>query len=115
MQRRKFIHQIAWSAGALALMTPTLSNALSLREKDEWHRMLASGINHPEILFPKEKRIPLGWKAFPVPATSENSSPTILKFPKVKSRSQMFWLRVTAAIDFREEVVISAFLPRSGE
>jgi unsaturated rhamnogalacturonyl hydrolase len=113
MQRRFFIQQTLLSSGALILM-PIIGSAFSFSEKKYWRRIQASGVNAPEIAFPREKRIPLDWKAFPVPATT-NSKPAILQFPFLKSDSDTIWFRITAAIDFREELIVSAFLPESGK
>ncbi len=113
MQRRSFIQQTILSSGALILM-PVIASAFSFSEKKHWRRIQASGVNAPKIVFPREKRIPLGWKAFSVSA-STNSKPAILQFPFLKSDSDTIWFRITAAIDFREELIVSAFLPESGK
>ncbi len=75
-------------------------------------RVVALDLQSPDVQFPTTKRIPLDWKAFPV---ASNGAITQLNFPKLKPDSQLLWLRITAAIDFREEFLINAILPATGK
>jgi unsaturated rhamnogalacturonyl hydrolase len=69
---------------------------------------VASDVRSPKVQFPTTKRIPLGWKAFPV---ASNGAVTHLNFPKLKPDSKQLWLRITAAMDFREKFLINVILP----
>ncbi len=75
-------------------------------------RIVATDVRSPEVQFPIKKRIPLGWCAFPV---ASNGAVTQLNFPKLKHNSKQLWLRITAAIDFREEFLINVILPSTGQ
>ncbi len=112
-QRRKFIRQIALGVGALYAM-PSIAEGMYVKVKRQYLRIIASGVTNPEVAFPKEKRIPLGWKAFPIPASSEYREAVVMRFPEIKSIEGPLWFRLTSAIDIREEVTILAYLPDSG-
>lgn len=113
VQRRKFIRQIALSFGVLYVM-PSIAKGMYLKAKEQYLRIIASEVIHPEVAFPKEKRIPLGWKAFPIPASYTSGEAVLLRFPEIKNLIEPLWFRLTSAIDFREEVTILAYLPDSG-
>ena len=109
MHRRRFIHQsflvsAAWTTG--------LNIPLPSTRTDTWERVAATVETAPSIQLPLDKRIPLGWPAFPV---SHQAELTVLKFSKPTLRSSNVWLRLTAAIDFREEKKIDVLIPRTGE
>ena len=110
MERRNFIQQFGLITGG-SLLFPDYLNAIPVGKGESWVRHISSGIESPDVIFPKEKRIPLGWKAFPV---SSDGNSSILHFSKPELKSQHIWLRLTAAIDFREEITISAFLSGTG-
>ena len=106
MKRRAFIQRAGITTGAL-LSLPYIGFA-----KDKgWQRNLVSKIDAPDIPFPPKKRIPLGWKGFPVGV--DQSVTTITFTDKVKAGDEL-WLRITAAIDFRERKQVEATLARSG-
>jgi unsaturated rhamnogalacturonyl hydrolase len=109
MKRKEFIQQINFTASGIILSPLSFSFDLPEDEK-KWQRMVCNNLNSPRALFPPEKRIPLGWKAFPVPANGNEST---LHFPKIGAGTENIWLRLTAAIDFREEITVAAFLPES--
>lgn len=113
MERRKFIEQLTLAAGG-SLILPYPIHANLLGRQLTWKRFLVSEVISPTIVFPKEKRIPLGWKAFAIAANPLSAAKTILKFPAIKHTQNAVWLRITAAIDFREEYEIIALLPRNG-
>ncbi|NND06524.1 MAG: hypothetical protein HKN87_09090 [Saprospiraceae bacterium] len=111
MRRRKFLHHSLLTCSVLAMDASTHLFEI-YKKKYGWTRALAKSVKHPEIQFPPEKRIPLGWPAFPVSHRSEH---TVLHFEKPTQTSSQAWLRLTAAIDFREEKKIDVLLPKSGE
>ncbi len=84
---------------------------LAFAKASSWYRIPLTGVDAPPSTFPAEKRVPLGWKAFPVAVGGAES---ILHFPKTKTSGQKVWLRITAAIDFREHKLIKASLAKSG-
>lgn len=108
MKRRRFINNISIITGSVLAS----SGVAFVNYTKDWERIIASNVRFPSVDLPKEKRIPLGWKAFPIPANGEVST---LHFSKKVFNFEHIWLRITAAIDFREEVTILAFLPDSGE
>ncbi len=110
MQRRKFIHTTAALSGSAFFAPGLFHNSLSL--KNRYHRYIADAVNHPATPLPARKRIPLGWPAFPVPVSGTEK--VILSFPELKTNAKEVSFRLTAAIDFREEKVISLYLPESG-
>ncbi len=73
---------------------------------------MAAKVTNPVIEFPTEKRVPLGWKAFPV---GVDGKPTILYFEGDFINGNRGWLRITAAIDFRERKKVEVSLSKSGE
>ncbi len=111
MLRKDFIQKLSYSGGGMAIL-PYFSFSDTGNNTYKWHRIICKNIYFPDIIFPSQKRVPLGWKAFSVQAKDK---PSILYFPKTEFKSQNVWLRISAAIDFREEITISAFLPESGE
>ncbi len=113
VQRRKFIRQIALSIGALYVM-PSIAVGMYVKAKGQYLRIIASEVKNPDVAFPKEKRIPSGWKAFPIPASSEYREAVVLRFPEIKSLTEPLLFRLTSAIDFRKKVTILAYLPDSG-
>lgn len=110
MRRRNFLYQISLGTGTIAIL-PSFTIQSVLAPSKGWKRLPASGFQCPEAVFPGEKRVPLGWNAFPVAFGAGNV--TIIKFPAVTTNYKKVWLRITAAIDFREEFAITAFLPES--
>ena len=112
IERRKFIRQITLSVGALSVM-PFIAEGMHVKANGQYLRIIASGVKNPEVVFPKDKRIPLGWKAFPIPASSINKEAVVLRFRKINSSTESLLFRLTSAIDFREEVTILAYLPES--
>lgn len=113
MQRRQFIQQT--TLATVAILTSCQHNrSLYGSGAQEWRRVLADSISSPTVDFPREKRIPLGWAAFPVSA-EEKAGLTKIRFPEESTRAGRFWLRLATTIDLREPVKISAFLAESGE
>lgn len=108
MQRRKFIHTSAFFSGG-ALLLPAYLRGASLAT---YKRHLAEKVIHPAITLPSEKRVPLGWPAFPVPVSATEK--VVLTFPQIKGNPGELTFRITAAIDFREEKSISLYLPQTG-
>ncbi|MBC7919856.1 MAG: hypothetical protein H7Z75_02080, partial [Ferruginibacter sp.] len=60
---------------------------------------------------PDHKRVPLAKTAFPVMAQGE----VRLRFPGLKDEKGSYWLRLTAAIDFREEKRVQVALGDTGQ
>jgi len=60
------------------------------------------------------KRIPLGWQAFALSPADQGGASAVLHFPVTTVVEPTAWLRVTTAIDVREEVVVEATLAHSG-
>ena len=80
MKRRGFVHKTTLlSCGAVII--PEVGFSLD----HSWKRITASEIDAPKIDFPINKRIPLGWKAFPVALQGE---PTIIQFQADKVHGQ---------------------------
>ncbi len=94
MERRQFLQRISKLGGGL-LVSPAFP---AWKPSNKWHRALATNVVAPNVTFPVEKRIPLGWKAFPVSKSKE----TLLQFTAIENIKSKAWLRITAAIDFRE-------------
>jgi hypothetical protein len=113
VQRRKFIRQMALSVGTVYVM-PSIGEGMYVKVTRDYLRIIASEVKTPEVAFPKEKRIPLGWKAFPIPASSDHMKRVTMQFPKIENGAEPLLFRLTSAIDFREEVTILAYLPDSG-
>jgi unsaturated rhamnogalacturonyl hydrolase len=78
-------------------------------KKNNWTRIIASNIQFSEIQFPLGKRIPLGWPAFPVSAKSDETNKARLSFPKIRNNKASCYLRITAAIDIREEIILAVY------
>lgn len=111
MKRRKFIQNFALTGSGVALFPVLMNSSIPLHDKI-FFRIIASEVEHQEVKIPDNKRIPLNRKSFPV---SANSAVTKLQFPKFEQTYKHIWLRLTAAIDFREELTIVASLTGSGQ
>jgi unsaturated rhamnogalacturonyl hydrolase len=109
MKRRHFIQYITFTTGGL-MVIPWSFGSVPFKKEKKWQRIICKNVSHPELEFPTEKRVPLGWKAFPVLANGNEST---LHFPNIEARTENVWLRLTAAIDFREGIMVVAFLPES--
>jgi unsaturated rhamnogalacturonyl hydrolase len=109
MDRRDFVSRMGLASTGILLSgygVPASDNIkVSRRHLGRFH-------SYPPISFPEGKRIPLGWKAIPVGATQQ----TILSFDRIRSGDfeKPVFLRLTAAIDFREYKEVTAYLPGSG-
>ncbi len=97
MNRRIFIRQ----CGILSSILPVLAFDFKLVAfNGPFKRVYPSYSHFPEATFPEGKRVPSGWAVFKIPR--EGHSNGLLQFPAVASDTPVF-LRLTAAIDFREE------------
>lgn len=112
MQRRSFIRSISAFSGML-VVSPELVSATSTSKKQGYKRYFATVSSSPDVQLDANKRIPLGWPAFPVAV--KKLQPVHLKFNSLKFTSEEIHFRVTSAIDIREEVMLEVFLPDSGE
>ena len=109
MKRKQFLQNIIFSTVGLMII-PGSFGSVPFKRVKKWHRIVCKNVIHPELEFPTEKRVPLGWKAFPVLANGNEST---LHFPNIEAGTENLWLRLTAAIDFREKILVVAFLPES--
>lgn len=115
MKRRQFINQFTLASGGclLGLRQPVLS--VFAHSAESWKRWGVTSIDFLDVAaFPVGKRIPLGWEAFPVWASPHDEARSVLHFPAFRPSTESAWLRITAAIDFREEKKLAAFLPKTG-
>jgi unsaturated rhamnogalacturonyl hydrolase len=113
MKRREFINKTGvLSAGIMMANYACSTEKLSPHYK----RHPVTSVAFPDIKYPEGKRIPLGWKAMPVAEVSKGQS-TVIYFKGLKARELQspVFLRLTAAIDFREEKQVRVFLPESGK
>ena len=111
MQRRTFIHHSARLTGVLALLPDELSALPTTR--DTYTRYVVTSVDGPPVSFPVDKRVPLGLRAFPVPTAPDSS--VVLRLPTLSASSYPWYVRLTAAIDVREEKVVELYLPQSGQ
>ncbi len=112
MNRRTFTHQLSLLPVALSL---PLGPASTAEERRRYTRYLAADIKYSPLAFPEDKRVPIGLTAFPLPASTTTPPPVRLLFPNVRTKADVLYFRVTAAIDFREEKAIRLYLPESGQ
>ncbi|MEO0334347.1 MAG: hypothetical protein AAF223_22185 [Bacteroidota bacterium] len=112
MNRRSFIHQLPALSAAAAFL-PQLSIASPVKRK--YARYIAQKIEYSTVSFPSDKRVPLGFTAFPVLTADAAHPPIHLQFSPLKFISEPLYFRITAAIDFREEKIIRLYLPKSGQ
>lgn len=115
MQRRTFVQKSSLFTTALMMSSKGPFAMHFYPEDSSAFRYVASGSSFPDILMPEQKRIPLGWKSMPVVSAQSGEAPTILHFSNMDSRvpDSPVYLRITAALDFREEKAIRAYLPDS--
>ena len=111
MHRRTFLHCLPFLT-ASPLLLPRLGTSLANKT---YTRYVATRIDTPTVLFPTDKRVPLNLTAFPVPVASATSAPVRLLFPKLPTSPGSVYLRLTAAIDFRETKTVELYLPESGQ
>lgn len=113
MQRRSFIRNAALYSGALVVY-PHVNLAMgSTVFGGDFKRYVASNVSVSKVKLSPKKRIPLGWPAFAVPATSSVPSAVNMKFKSLENGKGDFYFRITSAIDLREEVHIEVFLPNN--
>jgi len=115
MDRKDFLTGI--TASITGLMTfPALLYSNSYLKRDEWSRIISRDVNFPDLTYPEDKRIPLGWDVFPVQANGmfHKETKTTLLFPEANHITEEAWLRITAAIDIREKILITVQLAESG-
>lgn len=112
MKRRIFIRNLSAFSGMLIIFPEMVTGNL-VSDKAAYKRYLAKVSSYSEVRLAANKRIPLGWPAFPV--TAKDLSPVLLKFGSLKESVGEFHFRITAAIDIREEIMLEVFLPESGE
>jgi len=112
MKRQAFIHNLTAISGILVIL-PEMVAGNSVSGKPNYKRYFTTTTSFPEVQLAANKRIPLGWPAFPVDAI--NLSPVHMKFNTLKEIHGDLHFRITAAIDIREEVMLEVFLPVSGE
>ncbi|WP_114750373.1 glycoside hydrolase family 88 protein [Pleomorphovibrio marinus] len=110
MNRRSFL-TYSGAFGASLSLAPLLS-FYPYTPQDSFRRLLPRKIDFPPIEYPEGKRVPMGWPVFPVHAAKEPS--TILHFSKKSLKGPLF-LRLTAAIDFREEKRLTLYLGKSNQ
>lgn len=112
MQRRTFIQKSSLLSASLMVRSEWGDAILFSGKRQFTSRYVASSSSFPGLTVPAKKRIPLGWKSMPV--ASEQA--TILHFSNLDSKApnSPVYLRITAALDFREEKVVRAYLPESG-
>ncbi len=86
------------------------------RRKVSRKRHVAEGAVFPDLPYPDGKRIPLGWNVMPVLEKNAEFLETRLTFRRVKPADIQApcYLRITAALDFREEKHVLACLSASG-
>ncbi|MEK6481195.1 glycoside hydrolase family 88 protein [Catalinimonas sp. 4WD22] len=116
MERRTFIQKSSLFSASL-LAGRKLPFAMNFYPEDTSAlRHLASASSFPNVFIPEKKRIPLGWKSMPVVSAQSGEAPTILYFNSLDSKAinSPVYLRITAALDFREEKIIRVYLPESG-
>lgn len=113
MTRREFFrHTVFISTG---ICWVTAGHSCSIFSMKKYRRFVASSVNYEIKPFPSSQRVPLGWKAFPV-SYPDGKNPTILFFQDIKTEKAKVpvMLRITAAIDFRDEKQVKVYLPGSG-
>lgn len=113
MTRRDFLIRTAFVSAGMPLVLA--GNSCGNRTGKAYKRFLVTAVNYEAQPYPASKRVPLGWKAMPVPG-SDQGKPTVLSFGKLKTSGVKapVVLRLTAAIDFREEKHVRAYLPETG-
>jgi len=114
MKRSEFLKYTTTIAGGAAII-PLPYCTFGNEEDINFRRYLCKSIESPEVILPENRRIPLGWQAFPVKAAGKPEEMTRLYFPKLKDPFNDVWLRITAATNFREEVVLGVYLSGSGK
>lgn len=113
INRRTFIRCLPLLAGVPGRLPHFLS---ATPTKESYRRGVATEINHPPVSFPADEGVPLGLGAFPVPVDAEADILVRLRFPELSpSPDSALYLRLTTAIDFREEKVVRLYLPESGQ
>ena len=108
MIRRAFIQKSI----RMGLLMCTVSTWTYSNNKKGYYRAIAKRIHFSPIPVPKNKRIPLGWKTF---AVNADGAQTILTFKKngLEMNVDKVWLRVTPALDFREEIQLKVSIAGS--
>lgn len=111
--RREFFKRAAFISAGIYWVTA--GNSCSNPAGKEYKRLVASSVDYDIKPFPSSKRVPLGWKAFPI-SYPDGKNPAILFFRGIKTEKTgtPVMLRITAAIDFRDEKQVKVYLPGSG-
>jgi unsaturated rhamnogalacturonyl hydrolase len=108
--KRRFFLQASAIAG---LVMPFQGMGCLNLEKELWMQSISENAVFPDVSFPEGKRIPLNWRVFPVVADEGQNSFLHFKLPKKQLSKRNQYFRISAALDFREEKRIEAFLPSS--
>ena len=107
MDRRTFIRSTILTAASASLM-PACQQQTAVQNGYNLAR-----VDHPaELPLPAGKRVPFEWRAFAVPEPGENGP--VLRWD-IRPLEQPSRLRVTTAIDGREEKLVDVLLAESGD
>lgn len=110
MKRREFLNAGIFVSGGIIVFP----GIMSLQSSVSWKRLIASDIKFNTVKFPEGKRVPLGWPVFSVPSKSEEGHKVLMSFAKISGRNKSACLRITAAIDIREEIILVVFSAVNG-
>ncbi len=111
MTRGDFLQIFAKTTGG-CFLAPSFS-AQFAADPGEVRRVIAALVEAPTTALPPAKRIPLGWRAFALPASADSSELVVIRFPRIKAAGGQVWLRLATAIDLREEYLVGVFLGRT--
>ncbi len=114
MKRRSFIEKSAHMGLIMGTWSVISLPWFNSNRKNEYYRFIAKKVNFPSLSVPKNKRIPLAWNTFGV---SSDGAQTILTFERNRLGERKFdqiRLRLTSALDFREEIQIKILMLGSG-
>ncbi len=114
MIRRAFIEKSS-RMGLLVCTASTISLPWTYANtKKDYYRAIATKINFSPRPVPENKRIPLSWKTFAVNAEGAHTILTFAKSGQKEMKVDKVFLRVTPALDFREEIQLMVSIAGSG-
>jgi len=110
MRRREFLYN-SGIISTMALGIGWMEGLGEITHKSSDLRLRATEVSFKDRSYDISKRIPLGWKSFSV--SKDQPSVIIFDQKKINYNGDYFYLRISSALDFRENVVLKAYLPES--
>lgn len=95
------------------LYTATMAAETAGGKLTKFPYLLATRVLAPEAPLPAGKRVPFGWQAWCLPEAGADRKVAV-RFPVSREKASEGRLRLTVAVDIREEKLVEVALPKTG-